>query len=153
MARLSPPPAPCRSPAKTLRLRVEANPVAVRAGLNRLFSLPPLSELGADDRRTAEIVLAEVMNNIAKHAYAEVGGIMTIKITHAGPVVRCEVADEGSPMRDGCPPEGFLAEVREGELPLEGGYGWFLIRTLVKDLCYRRTGSGNLLIFRLSVKQ
>jgi serine/threonine-protein kinase RsbW len=147
-------PAPARRGGnRTRRLEIEATPVAVRDGLQRLFSLPPLCALCAEDRGTAEIVLAEVMNNIAEHAYAEAGGLMTVKIALRKGMVRCEVADSGTPMRGGCPPEGRLPCLCAGDIPAEGGYGWYLIRSLTTDLTYSRSDGRNLLVFGLPLKQ
>jgi len=63
----------------------------------------------------------------------------------------CRVLDDGRPM-----PEGRLPCGREDwptardQLP-EGGFGWFLIRTLAMDLCYNRIEGRNRLAFRLTV--
>ena len=57
-------------PDITFRLALAADPVAVRTGLARIVASGPFAALSADHRATAEIVLAEVLNNIAEHAYS-----------------------------------------------------------------------------------
>jgi serine/threonine-protein kinase RsbW len=50
-------------------------------------------------------------------------------------------------------PEGrLIARADVSNLP-EGGFGWFLIRALSRDLDYRRVGGRNLLSFRLNTQQ
>ena len=50
-------------------------------------------------------------------------------------------------------PEGTLAEIGSEveDLP-EGGFGWFLIRTLTNDLSYLRLQEQNILSFVVPVK-
>jgi serine/threonine-protein kinase RsbW len=54
--------------------------------------------------------------------------------------------------KDGLP-EGRLVTLAETATLPEGGFGWFLIRTLSRDLDYRREGGRNLLSFRLDTHQ
>lgn len=140
------------TPAAT-RLSIPAEPIAVRDGLRALFATLPLSELPDDERSTAEIVLAEVLNNIVEHAYATYGGDIEITLNRAASVVECLVVDSGLPLPDGILPAGVLKPLDpEAELP-EGGFGWFLIRTLSRDLKYLRDGRYNRLSFRLNTGQ
>ena len=55
-------------------------------------------------------------------------------------------------MPDGGPPKGHPAElgVDMQDLP-EGGFGWFLIRTLTTDLRYRREAGRNRLSFQMGI--
>lgn len=52
------------------RLVFDSDPLAVREALRRLAACPPLCLLDDDMRGTAEIVLAEALNNVVEHAYA-----------------------------------------------------------------------------------
>jgi serine/threonine-protein kinase RsbW len=135
-----------------------ADPLSVRAGLALMFSKAPLSLLAPDHRTTAEVVLAEVLNNIVEHAYAERQGSISVTMRRTGAGLECLVTDEGNPMPGGQLPagkhpaqrEGFpdlrLGDMQLGDLP-EGGFGWYLIRRLTRDLKYSRHGQQNRLGF------
>ena len=130
-----------------------SNPVAVREGLRQLFAMAPLCHLSEDARGTSEIVLAEALNNIVEHAYAEAEGSIEVTLRHHAPDLWCEIADNGLPMPHGTLPAGRPHPIDGFDHLPEGGFGWFLIRTLAQDLEYRRIGDRNLLRFRLSADQ
>jgi serine/threonine-protein kinase RsbW len=137
--------------AGDLHLAFLATPVTVRASLARMLSMPPLSALSADRRGMVELVLAEVLNNVAEHAYAEQSGPVTVTIGMTPRGLRCRVVDQGKAMPDGTLPEG-RAPVSPGmallDLP-EGGFGWHLIRSLTTELSYARENGCNRLQFVL----
>ncbi len=137
---------------------VAADPFAVRAGLARMFAAPPLANLSGDHRGTAEVVLAEVLNNIAEHAYAGGPGKIAVALRQTGAGLHCQVTDDGAAMPGGTLPAGNHPAQRSGrpdlplhDLPLadlpEGGFGWHLIRRLTQDLHYARVGGQNRLSF------
>lgn len=128
------------------KVSFEGNMDAVRAGLQAAMQGPPLCNMTYDDRATAELVLAEVLNNIVEHAYRGQGGPVQLYMHREGPLLHCQVEDSGLPMQEGGLPAGALPE--PDELP-EGGFGWFLIRSLARDLCYIRQKHGNSLRFSL----
>ena len=130
-------------PDTTFRLTLVADPVAVRAGLARIVASAPLAALSADHRATAEIVLAEVLNNIAEHAYSGVPGDIFIQLAATPAGLECRIADRGREMPGGSPPAGALPQE---DLP-EGGFGWYLIRSLTHGLTYQRKDGQNLLHF------
>jgi serine/threonine-protein kinase RsbW len=123
-----------------------------------MFSKAPLSLLSPDHRTTAEVVLAEVLNNIVEHAYADRAGSISVAIRQTGAGLNCLVTDEGNPMPGGQLPAGNHPAQRDGmpdlqlgdlqldDLP-EGGFGWYLIRRLTRDLEYSRNGQQNWLSF------
>lgn len=129
--------------ADTHDLVLRAEPTSVRAALLRVTSVPPVADLASDLRGTVELVLAEVLNNVAEHAYADSSGHVAVTVALQPGALWCEVVDEGAPMPGGILPEGRLPEV---ELP-EGGFGWHLIRTMTRDLQYRRQRGTNRLNF------
>jgi serine/threonine-protein kinase RsbW len=137
----------------SLSMALVATPLAVRAALLTMFARPPLCDLGTAARGVAELVLAEVLNNIAEHAYAERGGPIRVKIARRGIILFCEIEDDGRPMPEGRPPEGELTDVTEGALPTEGGYGWYLIRHMTDALTYARVNNRNCLSFHLLAQQ
>lgn len=99
----------------------------------------------------AEIVVAEVLNNIVKHAHnkSEQGWFeLQCTAQHDGLQIVCR--DNGIPMPGGAAPGGVLPNV-DGfieELP-EGGWGWSLVRTLSRDLKYMRVKDTNIVSFLL----
>jgi serine/threonine-protein kinase RsbW len=131
--------------ADTLHLVVLAEPVSVRAALMRIVACPPVRNLAADHRATVELVLAEVLNNVAEHAYGPVPGPVAVTIQQSSAGLLCELVDDGVPMPEGVLPDGRLTaapEIHPADLP-EGGFGWQLIFSLAQDLVYRRDGQQN----------
>lgn len=129
------------------RIAFRSDPSAIRTVLSRLA--PVLAPWGFDDeaRARAQIVLAEVFNNIAEHAYDEVPGRIELDLHAAEGLLRVTVSDAGRPMPGGCPPSPQAPPDPAG-LP-EGGFGWFLIRSYARDLSYRREAARNVLDFTL----
>lgn len=118
-------------------------------------TMDELSNLGldSDEIGSVEIVLAEALNNIVEHAYpeGEKGEIkLSIKQRRFG--LLFEISDSGHPMPNGRAPLGNhpMSEFNDDPMP-EGGYGWFLIRELVRDLIYDRRDGQNFLIFRMAI--
>lgn len=124
-------------------LTLAADPVAIRESLARVAASGPLAGLSDNHRAKAEIVLAEVLNNITEHAYSgRVGEILLCLVTTpAG--LDCLTEDRGAAMPAGGPPKGTLPEE---DFP-EGGFGWFLIRSLTCGLVYQRRDDRNILHF------
>lgn len=118
-----------------------------------LKGLGPLG-LNKDDIDNVELVLAEALNNIVEHAYApdDAAGRITIKCMHQDNGLHLEIEDEGARMPDGLPPTGSGQDLclAVEDLP-EGGFGWFLIRSLATDVTYARVGAANRLRLRLAV--
>ncbi len=99
----------------------------------------------------AEVVLAEILNNVVKHGYGHgLTGSADISITLGGGELQIEVTDRGIALPDLRLPEGSLqclspAEASLADLP-EGGFGWALIRMLAKQITYQRVGDENKLM-------
>lgn len=104
---------------------------------------------GAEDG-TIELVLAEVLNNIVEHAYADGPGLITLDLRVARGRLFCLLRDEGHPMPAGRLPHGLPPSIAlaQANLP-EGGFGWFLIRRLTRDLRYDREPGCNRLSFSI----
>lgn len=135
--------------ADTHDLVLRAEPASVRAALLAVTAVPPVAELAPDLRGTVELVLAEVLNNVAEHAYADSAGHVAVTVALQPGALWCEVVDEGAPMPGGTLPEGRLPE---DDLP-EGGFGWHLIRTMTRDLQYRRQRGTNRLNFIIPLQE
>lgn len=131
--------------ADTHDLVIRAEPASVRAALQRITAAAPVRDLTDDQRGTVELVLAEVLNNVAEHAYARTSGHVAVTVALHGDALLCEVVDEGAAMPNGRLPEGQLPQ---DDLP-EGGFGWHLIRSLTRDLSYRRQRGTNRLGFAI----
>ncbi len=148
---------PARDPdrrAEDLHLVFLAHPASIRDNLDHLLGSRPLSELSEDSRGSAELVLAEVLNNVAEHAYGEGLGPVAVTLARGPAGIACLIVDQGAAMPAGTLPEGKLPETSDlalEDLP-EGGFGWHLIRTLTRDLAYLRTGGCNRLSFTLPIE-
>lgn len=134
-----------------LHLVFLASPATIRENLGHLMQARPLSDLSDDSRASAELVLAEVLNNIAEHAYTDGRGPVSLSLVRAGNGIACLVVDQGAAMPGGALPDAsppLSPDLALEDLP-EGGFGWHLIRSLTQDLAYRRTGGCNRLSFTL----
>lgn len=94
-----------------------------------------------------ELVLAEAINNVIKHAYGgRQHGLMRISVNAQGPDLKAEIHDWGRKLPGGIMPRGLPPRM---DLPVhklpEGGFGWFLIRKLAHSIRYKRVGSENIL--------
>ncbi len=136
-----------------VRIVLPATETAVRRGLASLKqSLAPF-QYSRDELGALEIVLAETLNNIVEHAYANgPAGNIEICLNHASDGLWCTVIDDGAMMPDGEVPLGRRAKLNceVKDLP-EGGFGWFLIRELAHDLVYERREDRNYLCFRIAI--
>lgn len=107
--------------------------------------------MSGDDVGTLELILAEVLNNVVEHAYANLPpGLVTLSLwRHDGSLV-CEVEDGGMPMPGLRLPDGQPQPVpKDIQDFAEGGWGWVLIRALTTDLRYARLRDANHLSFRV----
>ncbi|WP_421905181.1 ATP-binding protein [Mameliella sp.] len=123
----------------------------VRATLTGINALLQGQEMAPPPDSNWELVVAEVLNNIVEHAYKDrAGGDILLRLVFAADRLSVESTDFGLPMPSGTPPSGAPADldVPVEDLP-EGGFGWFLIRSLSENLDYRHDGDSNRL--RLSI--
>ncbi len=133
-----------------LRLSIEADACAIRHALAAVVSaLGPL-RLSPECTGDIELVLAEVLNNIQRHAYGGKPGPIELDLAVAEGSLVCTVVDCGTPMPGGDLPAGraVALDVRPDALP-EGGFGWFLIRSHARSLVYHREAGRNRLILHL----
>jgi serine/threonine-protein kinase RsbW len=137
--------------APDLHLVFQADPLSVQRSLRQMLAQAPLAGLSAEDRGMAELVLAEVLNNVAEHAYGDGGGTVAVSLAQDQKGIRCRVVDQGRAMPGTKLPQGRLPggpDTPLEDLP-EGGFGWHLIRSLCADLDYARVDGQNLLGFVL----
>ena len=138
---------------RELRIIFPALPMAVRDAL--VSTLGGLRDMGMgdDDAIQTELVMAEVFNNIAEHAYpGREDGIIELRLLQESDRLTCTVIDGGQPIPgsdllgiDLPPSDGCIAS-----LP-EGGFGWYLIRTLTSEMSYTREGQKNVLRFKVDL--
>lgn len=135
-------------------VRLQGNEIAVREALLRIREgLAPL-KLDIEEVGTVELVLAEALNNIVEHAYADGDGSKPIRIIchHRENGIHFRIEDKGVMMPDGRLPLGNAQEVTVNTMDLpEGGFGWFMIQDLAKDVTYQRVGKANRLDLRLAI--
>ncbi|MCV6597836.1 MAG: ATP-binding protein [Mangrovicoccus sp.] len=125
-----------------------ATPEAVHDLLSMARANLQFMDVEPDLLGNAEVVIAEVLNNIVEHAYA--GAAPTNKAEIQVDLMRRKrglamlVLDHGRPMPNLQLPQGSLpnADGPVEDLP-EGGFGWFIIRELSRGLQYRRIGNVN----------
>lgn len=149
-------PAPSDTPYATgtgAVFQITSTPLAVRRALREVLDHSIMSGLSKDVRGTAELVLAEALNNIVEHAYGTDDGQIELQLHQTGSRLSCDVFDAGMPMPEGELPAGLAQIIGEDDDLPEGGFGWFLIRTLTEDLTYRRIDARNHLSFKLNIEQ
>ncbi|HEY9039576.1 MAG TPA: ATP-binding protein [Roseovarius sp.] len=131
---------------------VLATEQGVRAGLADMRDFLGDAGFDADACGTAEIVLAEALNNIAEHAFAATeAGVVRVTLTPGHHSLTAQIVDTGTALPELCPPSGQLPPLRGTKRSLpEGGFGWFLIRTLTECLCYTRHADENHLCLHIS---
>ena len=120
----------------TLKIAFPSGEMEVRQALAELRrGLAPM-ELAPEDEGAIELVLGEVLNNVVEHAYGPgKTGEVEMACTPRGGALDFEVRDGGRAL------PGLT-------LP-EGGFGWFLVKSLVTGLRYERRAGCNLLRFRV----
>ena len=139
------------SGGQVLHLLFEGDAVSVRSALKTARAAFCDMQLGDTLSGVAEIALAEVLNNVVEHAYADRGpGCVEVVIERIGSTLCFQIHDDGVPMPEDDAPSGQAQDldVSTEDLP-EGGFGWFLIRELTEDLRYQRIGDRNALTFRI----
>ncbi|WP_295048314.1 ATP-binding protein [uncultured Paracoccus sp.] len=135
---------------------LQADPHAVRRTLKDLRTrFAP--QISPDTMGRLELVLAEVMNNVAEHAdLAQLpkGGSRSIHlcvVMHDNGL-SCAITDDGGQLPADCLLPRSLPAMDPLDLP-EGGFGWFLIQGLTQSLCYYREDQRNCLAFMVPYQQ
>lgn len=132
--------------------RFASGDLATRAVLHDICASLAAAGLDDDDLGTVELVLAEVLNNIAEHSYGPGGGQVRVRLHGSGPCLRCEIADDGAAMPLGRVPQSGLPTIAPPAPLPEGGFGWHIVRCLVSSLEYRRSPAGNALFLTIPVQ-
>lgn len=135
-----------------------ADPLAIREALSEV-RIRFARSVAPEAIGRIELILAEVMNNIAEHAGPKPentsdDAVPTIHLS----IVRsmrgfvCTVADDGIMIPDECLHQRYLP-MPDASAPSENGFGWFLIQSLAQTLCYYREDQMNYLAFNVPLTQ
>ncbi|MEL7092206.1 MAG: ATP-binding protein [Pseudomonadota bacterium] len=137
-----------------LHIEFESGSWGVRNALEQVKGNLVTYGLEPEEIGTVELVLAEAMNNIVEHAYPNDDCAGPISLTCARQMngLGFSIEDKGRAMPGGKTPVGMAVDVDVdlGDMP-EGGFGWFLIQDLAKDVHYARVDDTNRLTFRICV--
>ncbi len=135
-----------------------ADPGAIQAALLELQDrFGP--DVDGDALARVELVLAEVMNNVAQHGTGHGKGpppgtparALTIHLSvtaHEGGLA-CAVTDDGPPLPPSCLSAPEFARSPERAALAAGGFGWIIIRDLTQSLFYFREAQRNVLCFNI----
>ena len=133
-----------------IRLRLPASRPAVRAALRDVGATLARFGLDQEVRSVTELVLAEALNNVVEHAYRDGDGDIALDLDLVACGLAVTLRDKGRSLPDGRLPAGTLPAIGpdRDSLP-EGGFGWYIIRSLSSRLSYHSAAGRNTL--RLSI--
>lgn len=152
-----------RKPPMTAGLRptfafeqsLEGTQDAVRDALAYFVDQLAMLDLDDEDLATVELVLAETLNNIVEHAFADQTepGFIRIRCVCQSGDLHLRITDFGRAMPDIRIPDGKMAALgpETAALP-EGGFGWAMIHALTEDISYVRSGPMNALTLRIGLR-
>ena len=136
------------------KVHLRSGTTTTRRALEKVLHALEGLKLDSEERHTVELVVAEALNNIVEHAYPETGngGPIDIECTHRANGLHFAFFDEGQAMPDGTVPFASLPDLglETEDLP-DGGFGWFIINELAKDVVYERVADRNELRLRIAV--
>ncbi|MDO5641949.1 MAG: ATP-binding protein [Paracoccus sp. (in: a-proteobacteria)] len=126
-----------------------ARPASVRRTLIEL-SRRLCAHISMDLMGRSELVLAEVLNNIAQHGRAQLAGPrplvhLSVVAQHDG--LSCSVCDDGGLLPRLC----LDSKLPDPASHPEGGFGWFLIGHLTQSLAYFREDGRNFVAFTVPI--
>ena len=126
-------------------LHATATETSVRALLEEARAGLAARDIPEQVCATVELALAEALNNIVEHAYAQAEtGTITLAIRILPGGLCCTLGDRGAPLPARALPPGLPPRVDTAREALpEGGFGWFLIRSLTRELHYTREAGVN----------
>ena len=138
-------------PDTVVSVEYPAQQASVGLALSRLKDKNCCQGAGSELMSSLEIVLAEALNNVIEHACVGLDGRrFNLSCCFDGRAISIAIEDDGRPMPEFALPEGHAPTlaVHLDDLP-EGGFGWFLIRSLCSEIRYVRRGSINRLELKL----
>lgn len=136
-------------PTKTRRIDEIATDLGTRALLGSITAWLTAEDVAGGTIATVELVLAEAINNIVEHAYADCldTGVLSAQVSLFESYLEVSLRDRGSSFPDGTLPSGDLPDLEVAlELLPEGGFGWYLIFSQAKSVDYTREAGQNTLL-------
>lgn len=136
---------------QALYFELPSSPTAVRETLSQARNALIARGVSEGAFGTCELVLAEVLNNIVEHAYKDTkDGQIRVELQLLDAELCARIEDTGNAMPGDRLPDGELAslDVPTQDLP-EGGFGWFMIRSITQELTYQRQDGVNCLNFTI----
>lgn len=139
-----------------IHFTVQSGTFAAREASERLMTgLAPL-KLAMEAAGNVELILAEALNNIVEHGYPDPqnGGPISVFCEHKDDCLQIKLIDKGIPMPNGQTPIGLAVDTNVDFMDLpEGGFGWFIIKDLAKEVMYRRVDDTNLLDLQIAIAE
>lgn len=136
------------------RVAIAGTQSSVRDGLAQTMAYLATLNLPEDEASTVELVLAEALNNTVEHALAHIRTETRIEIRgrHSAEGLDITIIDQGVPMPDGALPVAKCPDLNVDTPALpEGGFGWFIIHSLARNVVYVRIDKFNCLSLHLDV--
>ncbi len=131
-------------------LSISPDPLSVRDALEQLDHWLAGFRGDQADRSSTQVVMAEVLNNIVEHGSLGPNQNIRSSISVMSNGIECSVIDEAPVYRALANLSGEPSLTCEASIQLaEGGYGVFLIQSLVVDIRYIEVERGNHLEFRI----
>ncbi|MEM1386551.1 MAG: ATP-binding protein [Pseudomonadota bacterium] len=144
--------APASIPDSGLNYRLKPTFEAVRETLLRVTGDCSRAGLSSALTERIELVVAEALNNVVEHGQLCIdSGYIQLFVSQIDRTMLIKIRDTGAPMPglvlpDGRPPQ-MSGPIED--LP-EGGFGWFIIKSLADGLGYTRSDGWNELEIRIS---
>ncbi|WP_417603966.1 ATP-binding protein [Primorskyibacter flagellatus] len=139
-------------PRSLLSLSFQSTSDAVRKTLECIAQA--VADAGQNPTATnnIELAMAEALNNVVEHSFRDrENGQILLSIMLLEDSFRISIRHDGTPMPGLRLPAGKPATIGNeiANLP-EGGFGWFLIRSLIIDATYSHRENWNELVLRFS---
>jgi|GEM_PF-1319792 len=128
-----------------LDVRCGADLDEVRHTLQHIHNFLSKHALPSDLVEDLDLVLSEAMTNIVLHGNTDANGLIECQLVLRDTAVECRLSDTGVAFD----PAGAGLAAPEAKAFSEGGYGWFLIRSLTCQISYARKGAWNVLCFSM----
>ena len=133
----------------TIHICITSSKTGVRRALVQLMRHLQRCAVSDEDRGKVQLVLAEALNNIVEHGYADGReGLINLQCSLIPEGMYIVLTDHGSEVPPGVLLPQPVTDPRDASGPLpdnlpEGGWGLFLINELAESLAYRRRGGRN----------
>lgn len=126
------------------RLRLPARVTSVRPFCEFARRVAAGAEFSSGDLETLDLVIEEIVVNIARYAYDSSDGEAELACCVAGPrKLALEISDEGRPFNPlGVEPPDLSRGLGERTA---GGLGIFLVRSIAESIAYMRDSGRNVL--------